>query len=215
MYISKAEITKKLYELMSSSISYNFRDPNHLHQRTWIVAIGLLWLCSCQYFPKSEVPIDAEDTKSYQGRIAFKNPDHSFVTLFHWLESNSHFQLTLRDRLALGGIRLQGTESIAQVEYSNGQKEEDVDLDQWIEDKIGIAVPFKELWKCLSLKCKLIDEADQEKYDQFGRLEMFSSNQWSFTLSYRDVEPDSLILSKLEMHNDATEIRIFFSKFEN
>lgn len=206
---------KKLYELMSASKSSKFRDHISLVPRTWIVAFVFLSLTSCQYFPKAEDLVDGEDSKTYQGRIAFKSPEQSFVTIFRWLESDSTFQLTLRDRLALGGVRLHGNENDATIEYSNGKIEEGVDLDEWIDDNLGISVPFKELWKCLSLNCKLIDEADQQEYDQYGRIESFAGNQWTFTFSYRDADSDSSILKKLEMRKEDTKIRIFFTKFEN
>ena len=200
---------------MTASKSSKFRHLSRLVLSKWVVMLGLLWLTSCQNFPKSEVPIDAEDTKIYQGRIAFKSPDESFVSMFSWLESNANFRLTLRDRLALGGVRLLGNEENASVEFSNGQKEENIDLDQWIEDKLGISVPFLELWKCLSLQCKLIEEADQQEFDSHGRLETFSNNQWTFTLSYRESDPDSSTLRKLELRKGDTQIRIFFTKFLN
>lgn len=200
---------------MSPSNSVHIRDPIRLYLRIGVVYFGLLLLCSCQFLLESKTPTDAEVTKTYQGRIAFKNPNESFVTVFRWLEFSSNFQLTLRDRLALGGVRIKGNESTAQVEYSNGKTVENVDLDHWIEDNLGLAVPFRELWKCLSLTCKLIDEAEQKNHDQHGRLEVFFSNQWKFTFSYRDDDPNSSILKQLEMRNDATEVRIIFTKFEN
>lgn len=215
MYSSQADISKKLYELMGVSNSAHFRDPIRLCQRFGIVLFALIWLCSCQFLLESQVPVDVEISKTYQGRIAFRSPSESFVTVFRWLETSSNFQLTLRDRLALGGIRINGNESTAQIEYSNGTTVENVDLDQWIEENLGLAVPFRELWKCLSLTCKLIDEAEQKNHDQHGRLETFFNDQWSFTFSYRDENPDSSILKELEMRKDETTVRIFFTKFEN
>lgn len=179
------------------------------------VGAGVFLFTSCQFFPESELLPQEEVTRTYQGRIAFKQPNQSFVTIFRWLESGSTFQLTLRDRLALGGVRVQGTESYATIEYSNGEKEEDVDLDEWIESNLGIALPFEELWKCLSLSCKLIDESKQREYDSYGRLEQFLSDQWNFKFSYKEKDPDSTALKKLEMSRDDTEIKIFFTKFEN
>ena len=200
---------------MGASNSANFRDSIRLCQRIGIVWFGLFWLCSCQFLLESKEPVDAELSKTYQGRIAFKSPNESFVTVFRWLESSSNFQLTLRDRFALGGIRIKGNESTAQIEYSDGKTVENVDLDHWIEDNLGLSVPFRELWKCLSLTCKLIDEAEQKNHDQYGRLKVFISNHWTFTFSYRDDDPDSSILKQLEMRKDTTEVRIFFTKFEN
>lgn len=195
--------------------SFKLRAPNGLARTTWVVVIGILCLTSCQYFPKSSDSINEDEATHYQGRIAYKSSDQSFVTLFRWLESESDFQLTLRDRLALGGVRIEGNESTATVEHSNGKKEENVNLDTWIEDNLGISISFRELWKCLSLKCQLIDDAETQEYDQYRRLESFSSDQWTFTFSYRDDDPDSSILNELEMHKEDTEIKIFFTKFEN
>ena len=199
---------------MNASNPSNICEHNRLVLKTWIVVLAFLWLTSCQNFPKSEDLIDGDYTKTYHGRIAFKSSERSFVTIFRWLESDSTFQLTLRDRLALGGVRLQGNDIAATIEYSNGKIEE-VDLDEWIDNNLGISVPFKELWQCLTMNCTLIDEADLQDYDQYGRVESFAGNQWSFTFSYRDEDPDSTILKKLEMRKDDTEIRIFFTKFEN
>ena len=215
MYISIWEIVKKLYEHLSEAKSWTLHNPGGIVLKPLIVGAGVFWLTSCQFFSDSEVLSEEDATSTYQRRIAFKQPDQSFVTIFRWLESGSSFQLTLRDRLALGGVRVQGTESHATIEYSNGDKEEDVDLDDWIESNLGISLPFKEMWQCLSLTCKLIDEAKQREYDSYGRLEQFFSNQWTFKFSYKEKDPASTTLKKLEMSKDDTEIRIFFSKFEN
>ncbi len=215
MYISIWKIVKKLYEHWGVSKSRNFQGASGLVLKSLTVGAGVLLITSCQFFPESELLPQEEATRTYQGRIAFKQPDQSFVTIFRWLESGSAFQLTLRDRLALGGVRVQGNESHATIEYSNGDKEEDVDLDDWIESNLGISLPFEELWKCLSMTCRLIDEAKQREYDAYGRLEHFSSDQWTFKFSYKEKDPDSTVLKKLEMSKDDTEIRIFFTKFEN
>lgn len=180
-----------------------------------IVGVGVFFLTSCQIFSEPDVLTEEDATQTYQGRIAFKQPGQSFVTIFRWLESGSSFQLTLRDRLALSGVRLLGNENRATVEYSNGDKEEDVNLDDWVESNLGISLPFKELWKCLSLTCTLIDEGKQREYDSFGRLEQFISNRWTFKFSYKESDSDSTTLKKLEMRKDDTEIKIFFSKFKN
>ena len=215
MYISIWKIVKKLYERWGVSKSRNFQGPIGLFLKSLIVGAGVFLVTSCQFFPESELLPQEEATRTYQGRIAFKQPDQSFVTIFRWLESGSAFQLTLRDRLALSGVRVQGNENQATVEYSNGDKEEGVDLDAWIEHNLGISLPFKELWKCLSLTCQLIDEGKQREYDSYGRLEQFSSDRWTYKFSYKDNDPDSKTLKKLEMSKDDTEIRIFFTKFEN
>ena len=190
-----------------------------LHKRSvqieLVGVLGLLWLVSCQNFSNPDDPFDTKEAKIYQGRIAFKSPDESFVSVFRWQELNANFQLTLRDRLALGGIRIRGNENTATVEFSNGAKEENVDLDDWIEANLGITVPFVEMWKCLSLQCKLIDEAEQQEYDHQGRLKTFSHNQWKFAFSYLESGTDSSILRKLEFHKDDVKVRIFFSKFKN
>lgn len=188
---------------------------SNLKSGKWVLIVGLLGLASCQYFPVSEFPDHTKDTKTYQGRIAFKSPKQSFVTIFRWQESRSQFQLTLRDRLALRGVVLRGNDKQAQVEYSDGELVENVKLDEWIEDYLGITVPFKELWDCLSLKCRLIDEAAQQQYDQHGRLLSFISNSWAFTFSYRDPDPDSSTLHKLVLHKEDTKVQIFFTKFEH
>lgn len=200
---------------MVVSNSSKFSDLIGFVLKSLLVLSGVLWLASCQIFSKPELSIDEENTKTYQGRIVFKSPNQSFVTIFRWVGSDSVFELTLRDRLALGGVRLQGSENHATIEYSNGRKVEDVDLDAWIDENLGISLPFNELWKCFSLKCKLIDDAETQEYDQFGRLEAFSSEQWAFLFSYQDSNKDSTSLEKLEMRKDDTEIRIFFTKFEN
>lgn len=215
MYISIWKIVKKLYEQWDTLNSRNFQGACDLVLKSLTVGTGVLLFTSCQFFPKSELLPQEEATKTYQGRIAFKQPNHSFVTIFRWLESGSTFQLTLRDRLALGGVRVQGNENHATIEYSNGDKEEDVDLDDWIESNLGISLPFEALWKCLSLTCKLIDEATQREYDSYGRLEQFSSDQWTFKFSYKEKDPESTTLKKLEMNKDDTNIRIFFTKFKN
>lgn len=200
---------------MAISNSSKFRVHIGFVLKFCVVLTGVLWLASCQIFSKSELVIDEESTKTYQGRIVFKSPDQSFVTIFRWVGSDSVFELTLRDRLALGGVRLQGTDNQVTIEYSNGQKVKDANLDDWIEENLGLALPFKELWKCFSLECKLIDDSDTKEFDQFGRLEAFSSEQWAFVFSYEDSDKDSTTLKKLEMRKDDTEIRIFFTKFEN
>lgn len=215
MYISIWKIVKKLYEHWGVSNSRNSQGASGLVLKSLTVGAGVFLVASCQFFPESELLPQEEATRTYQGRIAFKQPDQSFVTIFRWLESGSAFQLTLRDRLALGGVRVQGNESLATIEYSNGDKEEGVDLDDWIESNLGISLPFEELWKCLSMKCKLIDEATQREYDSYGRLERFSSDQWTFKFFYKEKDPDSTALKKLEMSKDDTKIRIFFTKFEN
>ena len=215
MYILIWKIFKKLYERWSVSKSCNLHSAGGLVLKSLIVGTGVFWLTSCQIFTESDVLTEEDATKTYQGRIAFKQPGQSFVTIFRWLESGSAFQLTLRDRLALSGVRLLGNESQATVEYSNGDKEENVNLDEWIESNLGISLPFKELWKCLSLTCALIDEAKQREYDSFGRLEQFFSNRWTFKFSYKESDSDSTTLKKVEMRKDDAEIKIFFTKFKN
>lgn len=200
---------------MSASNSFKLHAPKHLVRTTWVVVVGILGLTSCQYFPKTTDSIDAEDATKYQGRIAFKSSEQSFVTLFRWLESDSDFQLVLRDRLALGGVRIEGNDSTATVEYSDGKTEENVNLDAWIEDNLGISISFRELWNCLSLNCELIDDAETLEYDQYRRLETFTSDQWTFTFSYQDADPDSSILNRLELHKEDIEIKIIFTKFEH
>lgn len=215
MYISIWKIVKKLYEHRRFFNSSDFRGTSVLIIKTLIIGVGVFWLTSCQFFPESDVLTEEDATKTYQGRIAFKQPGQSFVSIFRWLESGSAFQLTLRDRLALSGVRLLGNENQATVEYSNGDKEEGVNLDDWIEENLGISLPFKELWKCLSLSCTLIEEAKQREYDSYGRLEQFVSNQWTFEFSFKEKDPESTTLKKLEMSKDDTEIKIFFTRFEN
>lgn len=215
MYIATRKLTKKLYELMRTSISRKIRYRNALVHIRWVSIVGILCLVSCQNFSIPEEPLDTEQLKIYQGRIAFKSPDESFVSLFRWEESNENFRITLRDRLAFGGVRIQGDENKATVEFSNGEKEENVNLDSWIEVNLGIPIPFVEMWKCLSLKCVLIDEADLHEYDAHGRLIAFTHNLWTFTFSYLKPRSSSSVLRKLELKKDDTEIRIFFSKFEN
>ena len=215
MYISIWKIVKKLYERWVVSILCNSQRKSSLVLKSLTVGAGVLLVASCQHVSEPDLLSEEEATSVYQGRIAFKQPDLSFVTIFRWLESGSKFQLTLRDRLALSGVRVQGNENQVTIEYSNGDKEEDVDLDDWIESNLGISLPFKELWKCLSLKCQLIDEAKQSEYDSHGRLEKFYSNQWTLQFSYKEKDPDSTTLKRLEMSRDDTEIKIFFTKFKN
>lgn len=178
-----------------------------------VVAIGCTMLVSCISLrpPSNSTGIDLNWSHVLQGRFIYKSPEESFSAVFTWRSKGSNYELRLRDRLGLRRIHITGKDEQAKIETSSGQILEDVDVQTWLKEELGISVPILELPKCLTMDCSLVKSGKNHIYDEQNRIIEFEYDAWTVQASYdsRNTK-NSNAVKEIQMSNGAIKLRMIF-----
>ncbi len=170
-------------------------------------------LAGCQWLTIDPPPPLDNIELDYDGRMLIRSPDQNLTMSFSWESVGQQFQLVMRGRLGMGGVLVEGEGNSATLTQSNGEIYENVDLDTWISDQVGVQVPFLELWNCLDLDCSIIDESENKTMDEQGRLAAFSYAEWEFTIQYHNRAKQTVdTIKELNIQKQSTTVRLLLNR---
>lgn len=169
------------------------------YARSAIIVVACTLLMSClSLSPATEkTELNSEDLQVLKGRIIYKSPEQSISAVFSWRSTGSEYVLRLRDRLGLGRVRIEGNNSSANIETSRGETLDDVDLQSWLTEELGISIPILELPNCLTMDCSFVRAGQNHMYDAQNRLIEFEYGAWTVKAIY-----DSNLSKKLNQVNE-------------
>lgn len=178
-----------------------------------LVVLGSALLTSCIALnPQNGNSLaDPDGARQLKGRITYKSPEESFSAIFTWKSKGSAYELKLRDRLGLRRVRIIGNSETADIEMPGGQLLKNVNLQAWLAEEIGIAIPILELPDCLNLECRLVTSGQNHKFDERKRLVEFEYRSWRIKPIYDSrTSADSDEVSEIQLLSDETEVRMIF-----